>query len=290
MKRGIVTDYSSLNDKQWHQLVLSSMTDTSLGLPGFPPQRTQEIFVGKSHETALQEAFDFFCAIKNAAPINSRTKILDFGVGWGRIIRYFAKDVRASNLFGVDVDPEILAECRRLNIPGVLQHIDPTGRLPHKSGSLDIVYSFSVFSHLSEASAKHWLRELMRVLRGGGTLVLTTTSDKFLNLCAACKQKAEARNYYEEIYANLFQDPASELKKYNHGEHVYSAVGGNSDSLKPTNYGWASMPPLFVDREIGDLSSSIEFSDDPANFEQAIFIIKKKNTKLQLMKKRILGA
>lgn len=290
MTLSTATDYRNLNDEQWHDLILSSMTDKTLGLPGFPPQRTQEIFVGKSHQTALKEAFDFYCAVKNAAKIDSRTKVLDFGVGWGRIIRYFSKDVRSSNLAGVDVDAEILEECKRLNVPGQLKHIDPLGTLPYKSGSIDVVYSFSVFSHLSEASARHWLAELMRVLRGGGTLVLTTTSDKFLNLCAACKQKAEARNYYEEIYANLFQDPASELKKYNHGEHVYSAVGGNSDSLKPTNYGWASMPPLFVDREIGDLSSSIEFSDDPANFEQAIFIIKKKNTKLQLMKKRILGA
>lgn len=289
MRLSVATEHSALSDDQWHQLILSSMHDATLGLPGFPSQYMQEVFVGKSHDSALQEAFDFYRRIKTANPISSRAKVLDFGVGWGRIIRYFSKDIPSSNLFGVDVDPEVLAECKRINIPGNLQLIEAAGELPYSSSSFDVVYSFSVFSHLSEASAKHWLKELMRVLRPNGTLVLTTTSDRFLDLCLACKQKTQDRNFYEERYADTFEDPQKALEQYRQGHHVYTAVGGSAGILEVDNYGWASMPLKFVEREVQHVASSIEFSDDPAQFEQAIFVIKKHSFSLRSVAKRMLG-
>lgn len=276
MRQSAARQYKSLSDDQWHQLLLASMTDTSLGLPGFPSQQTQETFVGRSYDSALQEAFDFYRKIKSKAPINPDTKILDFGVGWGRIIRYFSKDVLSPNLFGVDVDPAILEECEHLNIPGRLDCIEPMGKLPYGSRFFDVIYAFSVFSHISEASAAHWLKELMRTLRPNATLVLTSTSDRFLSLCAACKMKKRGRTNYEEIYAEMFENPQYALQRYHEGRHVYAPAGGASEVLDKDTYGWASMPYKFVEQQIGN-EATIEFSDDPSQFEQAIFVIKKRN-------------
>jgi len=47
--------------------------------------------------------------------------------------------------------------------------------LVYGEGSFGLIYTFSVFTHLSEALQVSWLAELSRVLKPGGYLLLTTT-------------------------------------------------------------------------------------------------------------------
>lgn len=275
---GITSPYSHFPDEQWFQTIVRSLSDRNLGLPGFPSSTTQEIFVGQSGERALKEAFDFYKLIKSRSkPSNSDTKVLDFGVGWGRIIRFFSKDIATDNLYGVDVDQSILNESKSLGVPGNLQLIDPTGRLPFDNDTFEIVYAFSVFSHLSEESAKIWLAELMRVMKPGGTLVITTMTNRFLDLCAACKRKTGDLNHFEQHLAVAFDDPDGAIEAYRNGRHVYGASGGHSDTLLTANYGWAAMPLEFVQAAVKDQAGHVEFFDDPAKFEQGVFVITKKS-------------
>lgn len=265
-----------MDDQQWYERILSSMEDSSLGLPGFPSAYQQEVFVGKSNEVALAEAFTFYKIVKAGSySLRRNSRILDFGVGWGRIIRFFLNDVDAANLYGIDVDEAILDVARSTGVPGNLSRIGPNARLSYEDGYFDVVYAFSVFSHLSEASATFWLAELMRVLKPGGTLVMTTTTDHFLELCQACSFKETDRNQYEEDYARMFADPADARRRYAAGEHVYAAVAGNADVLEASNYGWAAMPPAFVEREIGHLAQSVAFVDDPDVLPQGYFTVRK---------------
>ncbi|WOB25734.1 MULTISPECIES: class I SAM-dependent methyltransferase [Xanthomonas] len=265
-----------MDDQQWYERLLRSINDPSLGLPGFPSVYQQEVFVGKSNEVALAEAFTFYKIVKSGSyPLHRSSRVLDFGVGWGRIIRFFLNDVDASNLHGVDVDDAILEVARSTGVRGNLSRIGPNARLLYSDSHFDVVYAFSVFSHLSAASATFWLSELMRVLRPGGTLVMTTTTDHFLELCQACSLKASGRNQYEEDYARMFADPAEARRRYAAGEHVYAAVAGNADVLQASNYGWAAMPPAFVERQIGPLAESVAFVDDPSVLPQGYFVVRK---------------
>jgi len=265
-----------MDDQQWYEHILRSIDDPSLGLPGFPSVYQQEVFVGKSNEVALAEAFTFYKIVKSGSyPLRRSSRVLDFGVGWGRIIRFFLNDVDPGNLHGVDVDDAILDVARSTGVPGNLAQIGPNAPLAYADGYFDVVYAFSVFSHLSEASATFWLAELMRVLKPGGTLVMTTTTDHFLELCEACSYKESGRNQYEEDYARMFADPAAARRRYAAGEHVYAPVAGNADVLEASNYGWAAMPPAFVQRQIGGLAQSVAFVDDPSLLPQGFFTVRK---------------
>jgi ubiquinone/menaquinone biosynthesis C-methylase UbiE len=277
-----------MDDQQWYERLVRSIHEPTEGLPGFPSAYQQEVFVGKSNEAALAEAFHFYQQVKAGSyPLRRNSPVLDFGVGWGRILRFFLNDVDPAYLYGVDVDPEILEVARSTGVAGNLSCIGPNAPLPHKDGRFEVIYAFSVFSHLSEASAKFWLAELMRVLKPGGSLVMTTTTDHFLELCEACTHKQSDRNQYEEDYAQMFADPAAARRRYAAGEHVYAAVAGNAEVLEASNYGWAAMPPAFVQREIGHLALSIDFVDDPNVLPQGVFTVRKRASVVQRAVRRL---
>ncbi len=265
-----------MDDQLWYERVVRSIEDPSLGLPRFPSRYQQEVFVGKSNEEALAEAFAFYQLVKAGSyPLNRASRVLDFGVGWGRIIRFFLNDVDPASLHGVDVDSDILEVAKTTGVPGTLRCIDPNARLDYPNGYFDVIYAFSVFSHLSESSASFWLRELMRVLKPGGTLVMTSTTDRFLELCEACSYKVEGRNHYEEDYARMFEDPVDARRRYAAGEHVYAAVAGNAAVLEASNYGWAAMPLAYVERRVGQDAAWINFREATEALPQGVFSVRK---------------
>jgi hypothetical protein len=75
-----------------------------------------------------------------------RAKILNFGCGWGRHIRFLLRDVPAENLTGTDVSAQSLMLCRS-QIPGV--DFDRNNTVPplgYADSTFDVVYAQSVFS------------------------------------------------------------------------------------------------------------------------------------------------
>jgi SAM-dependent methyltransferase len=49
--------------------------------------------------------------------------------------------------------------------------------LDYESGSFDLCYAVSVFTHLTEAMQDAWLSELKRVIRPGGILLVTLSGE-----------------------------------------------------------------------------------------------------------------
>jgi hypothetical protein len=269
------TAFSSLTDEEWLNTLILSIDREVDGLPGFPSPEIQSTFVGLHGKDAIKVIFPFYILARSTVHLTPESKILDFGVGWGRVLRMWLRDVPPSGLSGVDVDLAILEEARSIGVPGNLCQIDPLGEIPFGEGVFDLITAASVFSHLSEASAKHWLPRLMRALKPDGALVLTTTGTHFLNTCVACFEKGDACTPFEKILARLFTDPYSARSDYQEGRIAYAAVGGASAVLRTSDYGWSAMPKQFVEREVGELAASIEFQDSASLDQQPSFVIRR---------------
>ena len=101
-------------------------------------------------------------------------QVLDFGCGSGRIARWTALEVTAAGggFFGTDLNPKLVGWCAA-NLPGryTTNRLQPP--LDIALRSLDLVYAHSVFTHLTEATARAWMEELAKRLRAGGLAVLT---------------------------------------------------------------------------------------------------------------------
>ncbi|MFB3776848.1 MAG: class I SAM-dependent methyltransferase [Bryobacteraceae bacterium] len=104
---------------------------------------------------------------------DSARRVLDFGCGCGRTLRWFLPGDRPGRFCGVDVDAEAVEWCGRHLKGASFQATSPAPPLPFPDDHFDIVYAFSVFTHLDEAMQDAWLAELGRILEPGGVLLLT---------------------------------------------------------------------------------------------------------------------
>ncbi len=105
--------------------------------------------------------------------IGELQSVLDFGCGAGRVLPWIAQTVPGTACFGVDVDVEAVgwAEQRWPSLRWMACDFEPP--LAFEDDSFDLIYSISVFSHLDAGRQDRWLSELTRVLRPGGSALLS---------------------------------------------------------------------------------------------------------------------
>jgi SAM-dependent methyltransferase len=105
--------------------------------------------------------------------------ILDFGCGCGRVMRNWIA-LRTTDAFGSDMNEAAVEWCRR-NLP--FASFETNGLAPplvFDTASFDLVYALSVFTHLPEELQLLWMRELQRVVKPGGFLLLSTHGERYL--------------------------------------------------------------------------------------------------------------
>jgi SAM-dependent methyltransferase len=112
-------------------------------------------------------------------------RLLDAGCGNGRYARFLLRDAAPDVLLATfDISPRMLARARRrLQSDRVAYSVADLARLPYADGAFDAAVCGWVLEHLPDP--RLGLRELARVLRPGGQLLLLTTEDNFTGrLCS----------------------------------------------------------------------------------------------------------
>ena len=129
---------------------------------------------------------------RDGAPVDALNAILDFGCGSGRVTRRWAR-LRGVSVYGSDRDERAIDWCKR-NLP--FAEFETNGLAPplaFDDDAFDLVYALSVLTHLPEELQLLWLRELHRVLRPGGRLLVTTHGAHYLpRLDAAERERFES--------------------------------------------------------------------------------------------------
>jgi SAM-dependent methyltransferase len=109
--------------------------------------------------------------------------ILDFGCGSGRLLAGWHLLDPERRLHGCDIRQELVSWATRNFPTGVeITRNDLEPPLSYGDGAFDLVYAASVFTHLSVSSQRGWQRELRRVLRRGGILLVTLHGSLYVRL------------------------------------------------------------------------------------------------------------
>ena len=193
---------------------------------------------GNSGVTSITEAAKFFKFVKHHTYKNSSNavgkRLLDFGSGWGRVIRPFMRDFEFKNLYGFEPNFLYCSLARTLNpyVTFLSGSFVPSGDIPERFFNLMI--GWSIFSHLSLSSATLWLTEAAHVVVPGGMCVFTTWGSRFLTRLqkeAAEQEAGRQIHWYSSVVLAAAGSIEKRIEEYERGEFVWF-TGGQVDALR----------------------------------------------------------
>jgi len=261
---GLIERHSSLD---WVQL-----------LPDLPSDQIQISFTGKANAEAFKQSYAAVEGFMSGArslgqEFNGNEKLLDFGCGWGRITQSAFRYFDPSNIIAADIQPNALEIVRKSNLKvGTLLVENFQIDLPNES--VDSIFAYSVFSHLSERSHLRWLKELHRVLKPGGCIALTTRWKNMIehvqNLSTQTDISASQKRLVES-----FQDPEVMLKQFEDGEFVFRPYPSNASGLDE-EYGEAFITQKYIQNNWDTIFNKWIYLTPLENgIDQAVVVVRK---------------
>ncbi len=161
--------------------------------------------------------------------------ILDFGCGYGRVLRFLRAAYPDAALYHTDMDAEGLGFCTH-HFNGFGFRTDLEHGLQWVPARFDLIWVGSVFTHLDVPDCERLLRHLAAFLRPGGLVVFTTHGDSAAERMAA----------HKEIYRlepALLDRILADRERAGHGYADYPGT---------TGYGVSAMTTAWVERLIVD--------------------------------------
>jgi SAM-dependent methyltransferase len=167
----------------------SHLTPASEGAADDLPLPPEELWlcVEDSAEFFLRSGEDHVQTMLGAlaeakAPITSGQRILDFGCGAGRMIRWLTPLASDNEIWGCDIRARHILWCSEHMSPPFRFFTNTTlPHLPFEDDSFDVIYAGSVFTHISDL-ADAWILELRRTLKPGGHLYATVHDEHSIKL------------------------------------------------------------------------------------------------------------
>jgi len=249
---------------KWFGMINASYLSPSVqfrgaSLPSFPSDLIQSNTTGQCGLPTISEAFVFYrdCVgtfAELGCAVQERDRVLDFGVGWGRIARFFLRDVPLDNIYGIDVTSEFIDICKKSFESNNFTTCQPLPPTAFPNDYFNFVVAYSVFSHLSEDSCMQWMKEFSRVLAPGGMVAVTTRGRPFFDYCERqkptlnCVVGSKTASPYLSALGRLFDDFNAARSRYDKGEFVHSNVQGvtGGGAMDASFYGETFIPEEYA--------------------------------------------
>lgn len=263
----IHTGSVSLSDEEWFEMNLNPQGKRLRGLPlpSLPPEEIQTGFTGRAGKDNLLQAFAFYTFLRNRCLSgNPDATIMDFGAGWGRLARFFLRETASENIYAVDPYSMAVEWMTKTNLPCRIVQSTALPPLPIADKiDFDLIYSYSVFSHLNEDYFNLWIPHLISKLKINGFLVFTTRGSAFIN-------------YVEknQLTRDVFRDYQDLRIRYSRGEFLFFPDRPKTADLSGDFFGEAFIPKEYVKAKFP--SYFVEFTEQLEHVDQAIVVLRRR--------------
>jgi SAM-dependent methyltransferase len=263
-----------LTDDEWCAFLASELHIPGRSPPALPLPEFQRSWVGGAGLIALTEAVAFLRCMKAemaeaGTPLRRDMRVLDFGAGWGRFYRLLMRDVE--QLIGADPDQACIKMCREM-IPGGAFIQIPT-RPPYEfhDTEFDLIYAYSVFTHLAETVFNNILREFSRIVKPGGFVAFTTLPLSYIDFWDT---QRDSGSYKSGIDKTDF-DPALWRAKAAAGGFLFVPTGGGGSVETPDIYGWALIARPYLEKALRGMPFRLLSMESVSQLPQEFVLIQK---------------
>ncbi len=266
-----------LDGGDWCAFLSGELAIPGRTAPPLPPDDFQRLLVGCAGVEALNDARVFLDHVKRAiraagAPMHEGMRVLDFGSGWGRLYRVLMREIPPAQLIGADPEASCIEICRRAMPFGRFVQIPVRPPYAFGDNEFDLIYLFSVFTHLDKPVIAKILDEFERIVRPGGFVSFTTLRSNHIDFWAAHSQHPA----YKAALEKVGFDPVAWRAKLAGGEFLFVPTGGGSAIETADIYGWALINRSCLEGLLRERPFEITVMDEPADMGQAFVTIRKK--------------
>lgn len=207
--------YGPVRTFVWRQGTLGALKQAErvrLGL-GFPDDGTPPLFLTLQHGhkdgAAYMKSGEILAdaLMHHLEPlgvtIGEGTRVLDFGCGIGRALENLPAGVVR---YGCDVKPDQVTWLTRHRPSWRVVRNEFTPPLPADFVNFDLIYAFSVFTHMSEAAATQWATDLHSRLAPKGILFVTVidpSQERFSAGFGLDPEDLKTRDYFYDAGKNI---------------------------------------------------------------------------------------
>ncbi|RTM08643.1 MAG: class I SAM-dependent methyltransferase [Hyphomicrobiales bacterium] len=279
---GGIIPQKKISDADWFALQFDPAKARDMyriRLPGIPSDDTQKGYTALSGENNLRQAFEFYLQMRKVCQLDTlkRPKVLDFGGGWGRVSRLFLRDTAPRNIYLAETRASTIQLLKDLKVPYTVIHNAPPPPIAGLPNNLDLVFAYSVFSHLSEQYFLDWMAYFLKVLKPGGHVVFTSRGHYFIRHLQHlhASEKAADPMLAEHIrrLKQMMPHPDEILRLYDAGQFQFYPIGG-SEELIPSFFGETFIPEAYLKKHFG--ATLISFSEDVPRVDQSITVLRKR--------------
>jgi len=154
-------------------------------LPKMASDQVQRDWTGNAGIPLLKQTLNFVRSLSynynrlTGRPLDE-AKILDYGCGYGRIARLMYAFVREDSFYGLDPWERSIEICQADGLTqNFLQSDYLPDSLPVGDVKFDLVYAFSVFTHLSERATLAALGAIRKCIKPDGVLTITIRPEEY---------------------------------------------------------------------------------------------------------------
>jgi ubiquinone/menaquinone biosynthesis C-methylase UbiE len=147
-----------------------------------------------------------------AAGDAGHVRLLDVACGTGRTLHQLAQAHPELRLYGVDLSPAYvrLARKRLDDVAEVALAVENAEALPYADATFDIATSVYLFHELPRNARRNVAREMFRVVRPGGLLVLEDSAQLTESAELATALRAFPGEFHEPFYRDYIEDDLAE--------------------------------------------------------------------------------
>jgi ubiquinone/menaquinone biosynthesis C-methylase UbiE len=142
-----------------------------------------------------------------------RLRLLDVACGTGRTLHQLSRAHPAMRLYGVDMSPAYIRTARKRldDLDEVTLAVENAEALPWADATFDIVTSVYLFHELPRNARRNVVREMLRVVRPGGLVVIEDSAQVSESAEIASALRSFPLDFHEPFYADYLEDDLGEL-------------------------------------------------------------------------------
>ena len=140
-------------------------------------------------------------------------RLLDVACGTGRTLHQLSRALPGLRLWGVDLSPAYVRTARRrlAHVDELTLAVENAETLPFADGAFDVVTSVYLFHELPRNARRNVARELYRVVRAGGLVVIEDSAQLAESAVIGEALRQFPRDFHEPFYADYLEDDLGAL-------------------------------------------------------------------------------